>query len=42
MPQDPLLQQVQLLLYRDDLSTALAILDDAYARTSDPVSSVDT
>jgi SAM-dependent methyltransferase len=37
MPQDPLLQQVQLLLYRDDLSTALALLDDAYARTADPV-----
>ena len=37
MPQDPLLQQVQLLLYRDDLRGALALLDEAYARTANPV-----
>jgi SAM-dependent methyltransferase len=37
MPQDPLLQQVQLLLYRDDLRGALELLDGAYARTANPV-----
>jgi SAM-dependent methyltransferase len=37
MPQDPLLQQVQLLLYRDDLRGALDLLDRAYARTANPV-----
>jgi SAM-dependent methyltransferase len=37
MPQDSLLQEVQLLLYRDDLRAALSLLDDAYARTADPV-----
>jgi 2-polyprenyl-3-methyl-5-hydroxy-6-metoxy-1,4-benzoquinol methylase len=30
---DPLLQQAQLLLYRDDLKGALDLLDDAHART---------
>ena len=34
---DPLLQQVQLLLYRDDLKAALDLLDDAHARTGNPV-----
>ena len=37
VPQDPLLQQVQLLLYRDDLRGALELLDGAYARTANPV-----
>jgi len=36
MPQDALLQEVQLLLYRDDLSAALALLDEAYEKTADP------
>ena len=37
MPQDPLLQQVQLFLYRDDLRGALDLLDAAYSRTGNPV-----
>ena len=37
MPQDPLLQQVQLLLYRDDLRGALDLLEGAYRRTQDPI-----
>jgi 2-polyprenyl-3-methyl-5-hydroxy-6-metoxy-1,4-benzoquinol methylase len=36
MPQDPLLQQVQLFLYRDDLRGALDLLDAAYSRTGNP------
>lgn len=34
---DPVLQQVQLLLYRDDLRGAIDLLDDAHARTHDAV-----
>jgi 2-polyprenyl-3-methyl-5-hydroxy-6-metoxy-1,4-benzoquinol methylase len=37
MAPDPLLQQVQLLLYRDDLHAALELLDSAYARTANPL-----
>ena len=37
MPSDPVLQQAQLLLYRDDLRGALELLDTAYARTTNPV-----
>jgi len=37
MSADPVLQQVQLLLYRDDLRGALALLDTAYSRTTNPV-----
>jgi 2-polyprenyl-3-methyl-5-hydroxy-6-metoxy-1,4-benzoquinol methylase len=34
---DPLLQHAQLLLYRDDLKAALDLLDDAHARTGNPL-----